>query len=39
MRDFDSSIRKMLYVAALLGLYIIKISGLSCADRLSNMYR
>lgn len=39
MRDFDPSIRKMLYVAAFYGLYLIKIGGLSGADRLSNMYR
>lgn len=39
MRDFDPSIRKMLYVAAFLGVYLIKISSLSGADRLSNMYR
>lgn len=39
MRDFDPSIRKMLYVAAFYGLYLIKISGLSDVDRLSNLYR
>ena len=39
MRDFDPSIRKMLYVAAFYGVYLIKISGLSGVDRLSNLYR